>query len=177
MLNNLWISQYTKVSFFGDHYWLVALPVCIIISIYLYKSQHKKEAFILVLSQLSPAYALFLKYVFKEQRPLIGQIRYHNVFNSYSFPSSHVVFYMAFWGFLAYLCFKLKKIRIWLRALILTISMYHILLVGISRVELGAHWPKDVIAGYLFGAIYLTFLIILDKKIGYSMGKNKNKDN
>jgi undecaprenyl-diphosphatase len=40
-------------------------------------------------------------------------------------------------------------------------SIVMLSLVGYSRVYLGAHWPADVIAGYVLGGIILTIAISL----------------
>lgn len=74
------------------------------------------------------------------------------------FPSGHVSGAMLLYGSLFYLAPRLSdsprivwSIRIG--------SGLMIVLMGLSRIHVGAHWPSDVLGGYLWGAIALSALI------------------
>ncbi|MGH7175721.1 MAG: phosphatase PAP2 family protein [Minisyncoccia bacterium] len=70
----------------------------------------------------------------------------------YSFPSGHAVMSVVFYGFAAYaLARTYPRLGGWiyLAATLLT------LLIGLSRVYLGVHYPSDVIAGWLLGLFWL----------------------
>jgi undecaprenyl-diphosphatase len=41
------------------------------------------------------------------------------------------------------------------KAYILSVAAFLTVIVGISRVYLGVHWPTDVIAGMIVGAVWL----------------------
>ncbi len=76
-----------------------------------------------------------------------------------SFPSGHVVFFVQFFGFLLYLVARQKSPG-WQRSATMFLVAWPITLVGVSRVYLGAHWPSDVLAGYLVGGIALFLMAV-----------------
>jgi membrane-associated phospholipid phosphatase len=71
-----------------------------------------------------------------------------------SFPSGHVMFYTVFFGFLFFLAWTRLKNSVW-RALVMIGSALMVLLVGVSRIFLGAHWVTDVIAAHLISLLIL----------------------
>lgn len=75
-----------------------------------------------------------------------------------SFPSGHVVFYCSYFGFLFGLAYLGRKRAPGSSRLAMILPFIPIVLVGISRVYLGAHWPSDVLGGYLLSAAWLPLL-------------------
>ncbi len=75
-----------------------------------------------------------------------------------SFPSGHVyggMVFFGFWGFLA-VYYRLKP-KLLVSVLVLMTAF--ILATGAARIHLQAHWPSDVAAGSLLGAIWLMVII------------------
>ena len=75
-----------------------------------------------------------------------------------SFPSGHSAGSMVAYGLLAYLAWNLLP-RPWSYVVVLILAGL-IILIGISRIYLGAHFPTDVIAGWILGAIVLILVIL-----------------
>jgi membrane-associated phospholipid phosphatase len=162
--------QLVIVSVFGDNIFIV-LASFLCGSIYLYKHKHHFTVFVFLLTGISYFYSLYLKYLFLHPRPEEALGRVYS-FDIYGFPSSHVVFYTAFWGFIIYLTFKYIKEEKLILHIVRSIAVYFVLFVGVSRVALGMHYPKDVISGYFFGGLFLGLLIWLDRKIPEVISKN-----
>jgi membrane-associated phospholipid phosphatase len=78
--------------------------------------------------------------------------------NQYGFPSGHVLFFVVFFGFFAYLAWI--QFTGWVRVTSIAICAVLIVLIGPSRVFLGAHWATDVLGSYIIGSIWLFFLIL-----------------
>jgi membrane-associated phospholipid phosphatase len=100
-----------------------------------------------------------VKSVVHRPRPLAPQVEVVVApLGGSSFPSGHVLTYVAFYGFLAYLVAVevrdplLRDIGVAALAALLT-------LVGPSRIQQGHHWTTDVAASYLLGLAYLLVLI------------------
>lgn len=99
-----------------------------------------------------------LKRLIKRKRPTDGLARVLRVIEAPSFPSGHVMNYVSVFGFLTAATIANAKPSP-LRTLITVGSAGMITLIGPARVYLGAHWPSDTIAGYLFGGLYLGGLL------------------
>jgi membrane-associated phospholipid phosphatase len=82
--------------------------------------------------------------------------------NQYSFPSGHVLFFVVFFGFIAYLAWLHQTGCV--RIIVMAICCALIMLIGPSRVYLGAHWASDVLGSYIIGVLWLFVLIL-----GYQM--------
>ena len=78
--------------------------------------------------------------------------------NQYSYPSGHVLFFVVFFGFFAYLAWRHFTGR--LRVIVIAICLALIVLIGPSRVFLGVHWASDVLGSYIIGTIWLFVLIL-----------------
>ena len=150
--NNLLTNFMKVITLFGSAY--VIVPCCIIL---LFALKNKKNK-ILMTSNLVIITLLnqLLKRVFRRLRPINGIISE----SGYSFPSGHSMVSMAFYGFLIYLLYKsnFKYKNIFIGLLIVLI-----LLIGISRIYLGVHYPTDVFGGFLLSISYLLLFVEISK--------------
>ena len=74
----------------------------------------------------------------------------------YSFPSGHAMNSTVIYGSLA-----IYRPKVWLIVLAAAIPV----LVGLSRVAVGVHYPTDVLAGWLVGTFSLSFISWLQKTV------------
>jgi membrane-associated phospholipid phosphatase len=98
-----------------------------------------------------------LKLLIARPRPQHGVIPIYRDMLTQSFPSGHVTFYVCYFGFLFFVAYALLKRGSTLRRLALTLTALPVLLVGLSRVYLGAHWPSDTLGAYLWSGVWLAF--------------------
>ena len=82
--------------------------------------------------------------------------------HSYSFPSGHSLFSFCIYGVLAGLVARRIKSHV-LAAVVWIAAALLIAAIGLSRIYLGVHYPSDVLAGYLAGAIWVSGLIAADR--------------
>lgn len=82
-------------------------------------------------------------------------------FKTSSFPSGHALSAAVVCGLLAYLAWKYLH-GTWRIGVPIGLLLFA-LLVGVSRVVVGAHYPSDVLAGWLLGAIFAGLIILIFK--------------
>jgi membrane-associated phospholipid phosphatase len=78
--------------------------------------------------------------------------------NFYSFPSGHVLYAVVFSGFLIFLAAGARQRVPWL-GVIIALLVGFLVLMPISRLLEGEHWPSDVFAALLLGLFWLLVAI------------------
>jgi undecaprenyl-diphosphatase len=83
--------------------------------------------------------------------------------HTFSFPSGHSLFSLVLYGLIAYSVLTRRDPL--LRRLVVAAGCAGLVLgIGLSRIYLGMHWPTDVLAGYLTGALWLEATIAIDRR-------------
>lgn len=106
-------------------------------------------------------------------RPRPNNVHIHAVarLGLHSYPSGHVTHVIAFYGFLFFLTLLAgREHPTWKPWLLVarSICLYFIMFIGPSRLLEGEHWPSDVLASYLLGALILAVSIAIYHLLGYA---------
>jgi len=88
--------------------------------------------------------------------------------SGYSFASGHTIGATLLYGQLALFILPAMKARHW-RWLTVSSAALLIVLVGFSRIALGAHFLTDVLAAIVFGVLWLAFCLIAGKPLRRSV--------
>lgn len=94
-----------------------------------------------------------LKLMFQRERPQINPLL---EVTGHSFPSGHSMGTMVVYGLAVYLLLILVRRR-WVKITGTILLIAGILLIGLSRIYLGVHYPSDVIGGFAAGAAWVLF--------------------
>lgn len=96
-------------------------------------------------------------------RPRPEMVEHGVAVSNASFPSGHSMMSAIVWLIIGIVIARTCERR-WERVFIVVISCLITLLVGMSRIYLGVHWPTDVAAGWMLGAAWaLIFWLVAIK--------------
>jgi undecaprenyl-diphosphatase len=105
-----------------------------------------------------------IKLFIARPRPTDDLVKVDHILKSQSFPSGHVTFYVCFFGFLFFVAYALLRRGSITRRLALVAAALPVLLIGLSRIYLGEHWPSDTLGAYLLGGLWLALSLHLYRK-------------
>lgn len=145
------------VSFLGAYAVLALVGVIVAAWIYA-RGDHRLAA--ITIAGVAGAMMLSAALKFAIMRPRPEVVPYLGGFAGSSFPSSHAMLSAAVYGVLALSVAQMTPSRV-RRGQICSVAAAIAVIVGLSRLYLGVHWPTDVLAGWCFGAAWVALYAAL----------------
>ncbi len=139
------------------------LPVLVLLTVGVFwvVGSRLEAVFVGGLSTISLLLNLLVKVQVSRPRPTANLVHIIQAALGYSFPSGHVMAYIAYWGLLSSFGVILFEGKHWWRIALLTTSAAFVVLIGPSRIYLGDHWASDVLGAYLIGGVLLGLAVAL----------------
>ena len=133
----------------------VVMMVVVVAALFLWLTKHKHSAALLVVTTtVGIVINGMLKDVFHRTRPEIFPWG-TDAFTS-SFPSGHAMSAAVVYGTVAYLAARLQRSHL-ARAITIGVAFVLIVLISLSRIYLGVHYPSDTLAGVTIGFAWAAF--------------------
>lgn len=143
------------ITFFGSTKFIVTLCAIFLLLFLLLKNKWIGINICLALIT-STLVNNIVKIIIRRPRPEVTKLV---IEHSYSFPSGHTMAATMMYGILMYYVLN-SKLNKYLKLLICILLGGLVILVGISRIYLGAHYFTDVVAGIVLSSLLL--LVIID---------------
>ena len=133
----------------------VVVMVVVVAALFLWLTRHKHSAALLIVTTtVGIVINGMLKDVFHRTRPEIFPWG-TDAFTS-SFPSGHAMSAAVVYGTVAYLAARLQRSHV-ARAITIGVAFILIVLISMSRIYLGVHYPSDTLAGVTIGFAWAAF--------------------
>lgn len=133
----------------------VLYPATLVLALYWWQRERDWRAGAMLAASLVGSTALYSVFKRIVERPRPPAHEALGTYPHWSFPSGHATQCMAFFAMLLVIaCFAGRaRLRLWAIAAVAVV-----LVVGASRIYLGAHWLTDVLGGYALGGAWVSLL-------------------
>lgn len=98
-----------------------------------------------------------LRIIFHRHSPIDTTVSKHII---YTFPSEQTLMTLVIYGFAAFIIIRHIK-KHWISTVIILITLVVCLLSGLGPIFNNLQYPSDILAGYVFGGVWLSMNIIL----------------
>lgn len=127
----------------------LAIPIALVIAVSLYLLGQRADSLLYAVACIGGELLMILiKEVVHHHRPVNISPKLTDA-GWFSFPSGHEMLAVIIFGFGALLLTRSSPLAVRIGSLV--VAAIFILLVGFSRIYLGAHWPSDVLGALLAG--------------------------
>lgn len=107
-----------------------------------------------------------LKLIFKRERPDFNRLI---DIGGYSFPSGHTMMAFSLYTVLAYIVWRNLKTT-GSRIAIAIVAIFMIVMIAVSRIYLGVHFPSDIVGGILASSVWLFASIAMYQRFQRKKG-------
>jgi len=153
------IVEAMRIVNYGGN-WRVLLPATLLLLVVFKRARERWWVWI-ALMIAAPAVEGLLKLAIRRPRPE-GL--------AFGFPSGHATAAAAFFGAVLYLSGSLPPAR---RRLVRGLAVACVVLVGLARIVLRAHWPSDVLGGFALGlGLAAVAAVIAERRVGSAPGRD-----
>lgn len=137
----------------------VVMAVVAVSGLFLWLTRHKHSAVLLLVATFTGLILNnLLKMGFDRPRPRLFEWGTHAMTSS--FPSGHAMSAATVYVTVAYLAARLQRRR-WARWATVIFALVVVVLIAVSRVYLGVHYPSDVAAGVVLGTAWAGFCMAM----------------
>lgn len=151
-----WLTSVMKCfTFIGSTPVVVVISICCLFFFFKFLNHRLELVLFLVLVAGSAVLNVLLKMIFQRERPTLHRLIQET---GYSFPSGHSMAAFALYAALSFLLWRHVPTKRG-RTIVILISILMILMIGISRIYLGVHYPSDVVGAYLASGFWFTFSV------------------
>ncbi|UUP16406.1 phosphatase PAP2 family protein [Nitratireductor thuwali] len=149
-----WVQEMAlEITAIGG-YSLIILTLAAVVGLFLVTRRYGPALYAVLSVGSGALLSQTLKGYFDRPRPDL--VDHLDAVHTASFPSGHALVTMVAYLTLASLVIQFFEDRR-VRAYVLAVAVFVALIVGLSRVYLGVHWPSDVAAGWALGAAWAAF--------------------
>ena len=130
---------------------------------FLMRREVRTAGFVVLATTVGMTMSSLFKSLYERPRPDL--VPHGTMVSTASFPSGHSMMSAVVWLTVALVIARsLDTLR--LKVFVVTVAVFIVTLVGISRVYLGVHWPTDVIAGWSLGSAWALLCAVAASWLG-----------
>jgi undecaprenyl-diphosphatase len=155
-LTHRFVAVLRAITEFGSSEW-IAVVLAIAVVLFIFKRWWLSLATMIVAVPGGMLLNELVKILVHRHRPFVDG--WFVDWSGYSFASGHTIGATLLYGQIALFVFPLIKGRR-RRALLFSAAAFVVVMVGFSRIALGAHYFSDVLAGMFFGISWLTICLV-----------------